>query len=157
KIPHLFDTHGKGTFTLSYSLTRNRIAQNWTDLVPTQAERDGDFSGVTVNSHGVQVPVQLYNGSTPLPGNIIPSTQISPVAKALLAYYPQPNFSGGTAASPLNYAASGTGYTNGDNISGRVSYSFNPKNQVSADIRWQRSDTSTPNVFSAVTPAWRDS
>ena len=159
KIPHLFDTKGKGTFTINYSLTRNRDGYNFTDLVPTDAEKAGNFAGVTVSSGGAnatQVPVTLYNGSTPLPNNQIPAALISPIASALLKYYPEPNFSGGTAASPLNYASSASGHTNGDNINARLSYSFNTKNQVNGGLQWQRQDTLTPSVFAAVIPAWQD-
>lgn len=152
KIPHLFDTHNKGTFTINYSLTRNRNANNWTYLAPTDAEKAGDFAGVTVK----QVPVVLYNGATPFPNNRIPANMISPIATALLKYYPEPNFTGGTAASPLNFASSASGHTNGDNINARVSYTFNTKNQVNGSFQWQRQNTLTPSVFSTVIPAWQD-
>ena len=152
KIPHLFDTHNKGTFSINYSLTRNRTGNNWTDLVPTDAERAGNFAGVTVKG----VPVVLYNGASPFPNNQIPASMISPIATALLKYYPEPNFSGGTAASPLNFASSASGHTNGDNINARVSYTFNTKNQANASFQWQRQNTLTPSVFSTVVPAWQD-
>jgi hypothetical protein len=156
KIPHLFDTHGKGTFTINYSLTRNRNGYNFTDLVPTDAEKSGNFAGVTVNDKGTLVPVTLYSGSTPIPNNQIPANMISAVARALLKYYPEPNFVGGTATSPLNFSSSASGHTNGDNINARLSYTFNVKNQISGGIQWQRSDTLTPSVFGYVTPAWQD-
>jgi hypothetical protein len=163
KIPHLFDTHNKGTFTINYSLTRNRSGNTWTSLVPTDAERAGNFNGVLVNGlGGTQVPVTIYNGATPIPGNIIPAYTpgcavcISPIASALLKYYPEPNFTGGTAASPLNFATSATGHTNADNVNARLSYSFNTKNQVNGGIQWQRQSTVTPSEFAAVIPAWQD-
>jgi hypothetical protein len=144
KIPHIFDTKGKGTFTINYSLTRNRNAANYTALVPTDAERQGDFSGVPNANLG-----------SAYPGNMIPANQISPIAAALLKYYPQPNvFSAG--ANAYNYAASGTGHTNGDNINARLSYTFNTKNQVNGGIQWQRQDTLTPSLFSAAVPGWFD-
>ncbi len=152
KIPHIFDTKGKGTFTLNYSLTRNRNGLTFNDLVPTDAERAGNFSGVLVNgAGGTQVPVTLYNGSTPYPGNQIPSTSINPIAAALLKYYPEPNFVGSTK---FNYASAGTGYTNGDNINGRLSYTINAKMQMSGGIQWQRQNTQAPSVFAATVPGW---
>jgi len=144
KIPHIFDTKGKGTFTINYSLTRNRTASPFTALVPTDAEREGDFSGVPKANLG-----------SAYPGNIIPASQISPIAAALLKYYPEPNvFSAGATA--YNYAASGTGHTNGDNINARLSYTFNTKNQVNGGIQWQRQDTLTPSLFSGEIPGWFD-
>jgi hypothetical protein len=157
KIPHVFDTHGKGTFSINYSLTRNRSGNTWTSLVPTDAEKAGNFSGVLVNgTGGTQVPVNIFNGATPFPNNQIPASMISPIATALLKYYPEPNFTGGTAASPLNFATSATGYTNGDNVNARLSYTFNAKNQVNGGLQWQRQSNVTPSEFAAVIPAWQD-
>lgn len=154
KIPHLFDTHGKGTFTINYSLTRNRNGSTWQSLVPTEAEREGNFNGVLVPGlNNTQVPLTL---SSAYPNNQIPANMISPIATALLKFYPLPNFSGGTAGSPLNFSTSATGYTNGDNINARLSYSFNAKNQVNGGIQWQRQDTVTPSEFAAVIPGWQD-
>jgi len=150
KIPHIFDTKGKGTFTVNYSLTRNRTGYTFNDLVPTDAEKAGNFNGV-LNSAGQQVV--LYNGSTPYANNTIPSNLISPIAGALLKYYPEPNFAGSTR---YNFASSASGHTNGDNINARLSYTFNTKNQVNGGIQWQRQDTSTPSVFAASIPGWYD-
>ena len=65
-------------------------------LVPTQAQRNGDFSQA-VDQHGK--PVQLYNPMTGQPylGNQVP---ISSQAQALLNLYPLPNFAGN---SQYNY------------------------------------------------------
>jgi hypothetical protein len=152
KIPHVFDTKGKGTFTLNYSLTRNRTGSTFNDLVPTDAERSGNFAGVLVNgAGGAQVPVTLYNGSTPYPNNQIPQSAINPIAQALLKYYPEPNFVGNTK---FNYASAATGYTNGDNINGRLSYTISAKMQISGGIQWQRQNSQTPSVFAATVPGW---
>jgi hypothetical protein len=130
KIPHVFDTKGKGTFTINYSFTRNRNAVTFSDLVPTDAEKNGSAFGLQ-------------------------ASQINPAALALEKYYPEPNvFSAGSSA--FNYAASASGHTNQDNVNARLSYTFNAKNQVNGGIQWQRSDTLTPSVFSAVIPGWYD-
>jgi trimeric autotransporter adhesin len=64
--------------------------RNVTTLFPTAAMRGGDFSGVT-NSAGQ--PVTIFNPRTGLPfeGNRIPSTMMSPVAVAMLQYFPSPD------------------------------------------------------------------
>ena len=144
KIPHIFDTKGKGTFTINYSLTRNRTASIYNSLVPTEAERQGNFNGIP----------NVTLGSA-YPNNIIPASQISPVATGLLNYYPSPNVSS-PGANAFNYAAAGTGHTNGDNVNARLSYTFNTKNQVNGGIQWQRQDTLTPSLFSGAIPGWFD-
>ena len=66
---------------------------------PTEAMRRGDFSGL-VDTAGNRIII--YDPTTgrdingvwtrdPFPGNIIPENRISPVAKAIMQYYPLPN------------------------------------------------------------------
>jgi len=149
KIPHLL-TNNKGTFTINYTLGRNRTGSTWSSLVPTQSELGGNFAGV-VNASGQQV--QLFNGATPYPNNQIPTSAISPVALALLKYYPQPNFTGSTK---YNFADAGSGVGTSDNVNARLSYTFNTKHQLSGGIQWQRSYTTQPSEFAVETPAWHD-
>jgi len=145
KIPHLLP-NGKGTFTLTYGLTRNRTGRTYQGLVPTAAEEQGNFAGV-VGQNGL--PVILYTPSgTPYPNNQIP---VNPTALALLKYYPAPNFLGGTASRPINYETSGSGRTNQDNINLRLSYPINQKNQINGGLQYQVSTTLTPPSFFAFT------
>src|SRR5437660_4841848 len=61
--------------------------RNATTLMPTAAERAGDFSKTT-NASGV--PVVIYDPltRTPFPGNIIPANRINQVAANMLKYLP---------------------------------------------------------------------
>jgi len=80
-------------FTLNYQWTRNRDVKTQPTLMPTPAERTGDFSqSVTPQGN----PVQLIDPTTglPLPSNQIPFDRISAQAKALLKFYPLPNLDG---------------------------------------------------------------
>jgi len=67
--------------------------------VPTMAQRNGDFSALTI-------PVLDPLTGRQFPGNIIPSTRFDPLAKKLLdQVYPEPNFVWPTAGSggrPIN-------------------------------------------------------
>jgi Carboxypeptidase regulatory-like domain len=73
-IPKLYDGKDKTFFFADYEGNRRATSVAEQFLVPTQAERNGDL--------------------TALGGPVIPSTSISPTAKALLAYYPLPNVAG---------------------------------------------------------------
>ncbi len=74
-IPHLYDGHNKTFFFVDYEGNRRTTAVAQQLLVPTQAERDGDITGLGTNL-------------------VIPQASISATAKALLNYYPLPNVSG---------------------------------------------------------------
>ena len=92
RIPHLIERHAPNFF-VAYQWTRYVNDTTQSALVPDAAERGGDFSQA-LNALGQ--PVQIFNPATGLPfsGNMIPPTQISPQAQALLNFYPLPSFSG---------------------------------------------------------------
>ena len=74
--------------------------------VPTVAMKNGDFSGL-VNAQGQRITI--YDPNTgrdvngvwtrdPFPNNIIPAGRISPTARAIMQYYPDPNYTTAGAA-----------------------------------------------------------
>jgi len=67
-LPKLYDGRRKTFWMFTYEVTRRRQAVSSTVLVPTLAERAGDFS--QVNSPGLQIVDPL--SKTPFPNNIIP-------------------------------------------------------------------------------------
>lgn len=66
----------------------NNQPQQNSFLVPTTAERNGDFSALTRSGafSAVRDPLTGQN----FPGNIIPQNRINPVGQALLNYFPKP-------------------------------------------------------------------
>jgi hypothetical protein len=68
--------------------------------VPTEAQRNGDFSALLAQGIRIYDPataVRRADGRVerqPFPNNIIPQTRISPIAREILKYYPLPNQSG---------------------------------------------------------------
>src|SRR5262249_22772111 len=62
--------------------------RNGSLLLPTSAERRGDFSQTTAGGR----PVVIYNPIThqPFAGNVIPSNMINPVAAAMMKFVPLP-------------------------------------------------------------------
>jgi hypothetical protein len=59
-------------------------------FVPTQAERNGDFSGSRIAGCSAPVPNDPLTGQ-PFPGNQIPANRISPAGRAFLSLYALPN------------------------------------------------------------------
>ncbi|OLC76921.1 MAG: hypothetical protein AUH72_18300 [Acidobacteria bacterium 13_1_40CM_4_65_8] len=55
-------------------------------LVPTAAERNGDFSGLTRN--GVPVIIKDPLTGVPFAGNVIPASRINPVGQKIVTYLP---------------------------------------------------------------------
>jgi hypothetical protein len=67
----------------------NNQPQQNSFLVPTTAERNGDFSGLLRNGQPRVIRDPLTG--EPFPGNVIPANRINPVGQKLLSYLPRPD------------------------------------------------------------------
>ncbi|MEW5974192.1 MAG: TonB-dependent receptor [Acidobacteriota bacterium] len=114
-------------------------AASATISVPTDAFKNGDFSSLRDSSGNL---IQIYDPATtkpdgqggftrdPFPGNIIPSSRISSVAKKLQAFLPQPNRPGNF----LNYTqTAGTG-TSTDQWGFKVDHSLSSSNKINVSL-----------------------
>ena len=141
RISHLLHGAHDPNIFAAYEWTRSVNDSTQSALVPTAAERGGDFSQV-LNTLGQ--PVQIFNPSTgqAFSGNLIP--QINPQAQALLNYYPLPSFSGN---SRYNYQTGILSSTHQDALQSHFNEYFNPKNQLYGMFAYQSTRTATPNIF----------
>jgi len=128
-IPKILDGRNKLFFMVSYEGLRERSSGGDSALVPTDAMRRGDLSGVPVT---VYDPLTTRTVGGQLVRDAFPrndlSRRISPVAPKVLEFVPQPNFQGG--AGEDNYAAF-LGAKNGYNeFLTRLDYRVNAKNNI---------------------------
>jgi hypothetical protein len=108
--------------------------------VPTQAGKNGDLSyllplGSQYQLYDPWTTTSLNNGRysrTPFPNNIIPQNRISPIAKAILSYYPDPNNAPSPTREGLNNYIYEEGYNQNNYMSSsaRVDHHFNENNRV---------------------------
>jgi hypothetical protein len=102
-IPGVYNGHNKTFFMAAFEWIYSFDPSPWVvESVPTSAERTGNFS----NLLGIGSQYQIYdpystaavgNGQfsrTPLPNNVIPSSQINPVAANIAKLWDQPNQAG---------------------------------------------------------------
>lgn len=141
KIPHLI-RNGPNIF-VNYQWTRNRTANTQPSLMPTVAERNGDFSQV-LSPLGLPVTVIDPTTGAPFAQNVIPSKRFSPQAVALLNLYPLPNFQGSTR---YNYQIATVGITHQDSMQSRVNKAVNRKNQIFSTFAFQSTRTGGPSIF----------
>jgi hypothetical protein len=143
-IPRLYDGRNKTFWFFSEQSDRNRNAASGTATVPIEAWRNGDFSGL---KDGNGRDVIIYDPATvlavtdaagityftrqPLAGNRVPAGRITPFAKALLGYWPQPN------AVPTNQFTYANNFFNtggagsrADQFDIRLDHSFSDKFKV---------------------------
>jgi hypothetical protein len=142
RIPRLMKRNGPNV-AVNYQWTRNRNATTQSGLMPTLAERSGDFSQL-LSSLGR--PVQIFDPVTGLqfPGNAVPESRISAQARALLNLYPLPNFAGG---GRYNYQVPIVSATHQDAVQSRVNKALSRKNQLSGSFAYQSTRADSPNLF----------
>ncbi|MGC8793350.1 MAG: carboxypeptidase regulatory-like domain-containing protein [Bryobacteraceae bacterium] len=134
KLPVHFNTFGglvngpilrnKLLFSSGYQRLHSGSKKSYIGHVPTEAERNGDFSDTWYNNKGQKAPVILYDPWSvtydPQTGrynrqpflvttgrNAIPPSRINPVPKAFWKYIPLPNAPGDPITRANNYAPSG--------------------------------------------------
>src|SRR5262249_46142793 len=100
----------KAYFFVDYARTRAENGGSATARVPTQAERNGDFSALAAaagqniyNPFDASGNVLPPNSRTQFTNNQIPANMISTAAQNLLAFIPLPNVDPGDPTLP-NYA-----------------------------------------------------
>src|ERR1035438_3663220 len=81
----------KDFFFVYYEGQRDSEGSTQAAIVPTAAERTGDFSGLTDPSTGQPAPLINYFTGQPFPGNQIPAAMQSPIAQLASKLYPLPN------------------------------------------------------------------
>lgn len=150
-------------FFFSYEGLRQRALQSRTDTVPTQAERDGNFSETFKTVGGQCVPVQLYDPTTtrpnpngpgfirsPFPDAIIPKDRFDRAGSTLANLYPLPTSAGAACTGINNYFAAGTQSYDTDEFDGKMDWSPNQKHHLFFAASSFSPVTIAPNLYGTV-------
>jgi len=128
-------------FFLNYFGTRNRNPYTAVQTVPTELERQGNFSE-SIQAGG---PVHIYDPTTHQPffENLIPAGRIDPIAQRLLTYFPLPNQPGLVNNHDLQAAVP----QDTDNVGLRVQRNITRKDRLAYALRFQRRDGDVSQPF----------
>src|SRR5208283_800226 len=101
--------------------------------VPTDAMRAGNFSGLSTiyDPFSATLSGSTVN-RTALPGNQIPASELNAVAKAYLAYFPEPTL---PTATINNFVSAPNTIDTYSNEMGRIDYNMSDRSRLFADIR----------------------
>jgi len=111
--------------------------------VPTQLERQGNFSQSIGLNDKLIVIKDPYNGGAAFPGNIIPPSRIDPNGQALLNVFPEPNFlDRSISKGNYNYVfTSNNKYPKRANTL-KIDYNINPNNRLAVSLSEFREESS---------------
>ncbi len=171
KPPHVHDQYGgaisgpikknKTFFLFDFEKQRDVGSGQVVGTVPTALQRGGDFSQtMTLDEDGNLAPVVIYdprsidaNGNRqPFAGNIIPSDRFDPVAKKLLAFFPEPNVQGDPGTNYNNYRKNVQSSFSAYQFDVRADHNFNDNNHLG--LRYSRSHSINPTSVSFVDDAY---
>ncbi len=142
RIPGVYDGRKKTFFFASYEGQRRNQGNVNVSIVPTAAQRMGDFRGLvpiydpltTVASGGSAVRTQF-------PNNIIPRDRLSPQAQFFNQYIPLPNSADGTFVStPITVFEA-------NQVTLRLDQEINSRNKFFARFSRHHSTEETPSAF----------
>lgn len=110
-IPKLYDGRNKTFWQFGFQAHERRRPVATLHTLPTLEQREGNFSSLLAIGPNYQIYDPFTTrpeGATrfrrdPLPGNIIPSSRIDPIARRIMGYYPDPN-TAGTVDFQNNYS-----------------------------------------------------
>lgn len=144
-------------FFFNYEGYRERTSSLETINSPTDAQRTGDFSGLTTPAGAL---IQIYDPYTTVAdpanpgrfvrqafaGNIIPASRINAVGANILKYYPKPNLPG---LSSNLFLTSPTPISK-DYYSGRLDYNFSASRRIAGRITKDSLDWLFANFFNNI-------
>jgi Carboxypeptidase regulatory-like domain/TonB dependent receptor len=139
-IPKFYDGRNRTFFMGAYEGVRGEAITSPFASVPTALMRQGNFSEVP--------PIRNPFTGELFPGNIIPSSMLSPTALKLLQYYPEANLTGITTN---NWQGPSPNTDNVDQFLGRVDQNLG--NKIRLNVRYNWHDSFGRNVFNAAIPA----
>jgi hypothetical protein len=113
--------------------------------VPTLAMRNGDFSASTSKIYDPTTGDVSGANRVAFPGNIIPQDRISPVARRLLAFVPEPNLVANLGQN--NYQKTQVREKTTDGFDTKVNYTISAKDQMSYRVSFMRPVVFDPALF----------
>ncbi len=138
--PFAYSGINRTFFFFSYEGLRERRSSTKGFIVPTAAQRNGDFTGEPT----IYDPFNLGAGGarTPFPNNRIPAERIDPISRRVLALFPLPN----NSDKARNYTQQFSDPIDGDQIQIRADHAITPNDQLMLRYSWSDRVNSTRTI-----------
>lgn len=124
-------------FSQETTLERQGVSRP-NDSVPTEAIRNGDFSGLAATIYDPLTGNPDGSGRTPFPGNRIPAGRIHPISRRIQEKAPLPNLPGTSLGTLNNHYSAGTEKLNRKNYDLKINW--NPQPALAVWGKYSRMD-----------------
>jgi hypothetical protein len=136
-IPKLYNGKNRTFFFLNYEGMRQRAGQVFNSLVPSPAQKSGDFSAPGLNT--------IYDptNASPFPGNRIPTSRLSPQAQFFAKYLSDPNLGNRAIFAPSQVLDQ-------DQFTVRLDQTISSKHRAFVRYSFINYQENDPNTFPAL-------
>ncbi len=150
-VPKLYDGRNRTFFLFTSDWFRENQPITSIGTVPTQAMTQGDFSNF-VDANGNQIPIYDPTTGLPFPGNKIPSTRFSNLAKAILPSIPAPDRPGTNYGLQSNESPAIHNDPIMENLYGfTVDHTITPSQSIHFSM-WRDNQLTTPYNYAPIVP-----
>ena len=146
-IPHLYSGADRTFFFANYEGQRLRQGLVFNSIVPSDAQRSGDFGAKTIYDPRLTTTVNGNPVKVAFPNNVIPQDRLSPQALAIQQFYPVQN----TAAGTFSYTPSQA--IDFDQYTVRLDHSITAYNRLFARWIYVTNRETDPNAEPALKTA----
>ena len=153
RIPKVFNGKDKLFFFFAYEGFRDSTPASSTSAVPTDAERQGNFSALLANGSSYQLydptSAVLASGKitrTPYPNNTIPTSEMNPIALAYMKYFPEPN-QPGKSDGENNYIVNDPTTDKYQSFMGRSDLNLSDKDKIFFDYHTSYYTNGSADIF----------
>lgn len=156
-IPGFYQGKNKTFFFSAFEGRREKDPVRSISSVPTELERNGDFSESRFLAAGGSQLINIYDPATSrivggvrsrnlFPDNRIPASRFDPVALRMLKEYPDPNRAGSSITGRQNYQFGGDRTYSRDLFTTRIDHIFNDRHRIFGRFSQQKSLDTQPSV-----------
>ena len=137
-LPKIYNGRNRTFFLFTWESFRFPRQSTITNSVPTAAMKSGDFSNE---------PVTLRDPFTGLPfeGNRIPANRINAVARAVIPFYPDPNFGNTSRFAQANYVDNRRSDIRSNQFDLRLDHQFSTAHTIFGRYSQKTNPSTSPN------------
>ena len=143
RLPKLYNGKNRSFWTFGYEGVKINRQPTFFGTVPGEAQRRGDFSALLAAGRQFQIydPLTIAPAAggrfsrLPLAGNVVPASRISPIATAMLKYYPAPNIEG-TIDGRQNYFGIQREPKDYKGFVSRLDHTISEKHRLFGRVNW---------------------
>jgi len=114
-------------------------------IIPPVEFRNGDFSRASTTIYNPFTGSPDGTGRQPFPGNVIPPSMISPIARSILGFIPEPNVP--AALGQINFQLPYQRVKTTDAFDVKINQQLSDRDAISGRLSFQRPDISDPGIY----------